>query len=127
MIRGRLVLWADSPLEAQVIMSFLEAADYVVDNLASPGYISHEKATFDAAVVVLDRWDSNLAQVMQQVRSLTGNRDLAIIAIASKYPEVEEEGMRILLRPVRLFELVQTVQEVIRLHLRDPLPSYRLD
>ncbi len=126
MIRGRLVLWADSALEAQVITSFLEAADYEVVNLAAPGYGSRHTGEFDVAIVVLDRWDSNLAEVSDRVRTLTENPNLPIITVAMKTPEPDEQGRLVLLRPVRLFELVRTVEEVIHSQSTEP-SSYRLE
>ncbi len=127
MIRGRLVLWADSVFEGQVITSFLEAADFQVDNLAAPGYIPHEPTGYDVAVVVLDRWDSNLALVSREIRAFTGNPSLPVIAIATRYPDGEDFRRRILLRPVRLFELVHTIQEVIHSQTQYPATSYRTE
>ncbi len=126
MIRGRLVLWADSALEAQVITSFLEAADYEVVNLTLPGFNSRQPGEFDVAIVVLDRWDSNLEQASERVRALTENRDLPIITIAMKNPSPDEPGRLVLLRPVRLFELVRTIEEVIRSRPPQPVSSARM-
>ncbi len=126
MIRGRLVLWADSAFEAQVITSFLEAADYGVINLAAPGYVHRETGEIDLAIVVLDRWDSNLEQASQHVQALTGNADLPIITISMKNPVPEDQARLVLLRPVRLFELVRTVEEVIRARQMQAVSGYRL-
>ncbi len=114
MIRGSILLWSVSPLELQVITSFLEAADYQVTGypeLAS-GSTSWPDTGFDAGVVITDRTDADLAEASALIRYAASNTALPIVLIGLD-PHCHDSKCRELVRPIRLFELVQTLEEVI--------------
>lgn len=112
MSRGNLVLWADSAFDAQIITSFLEAAEYQVDNLSAPGYVVRQGTDFDAAIVVLDHWDSQLDGITSELRTLAGDPKLPIIVITTN-PLAAPPGCNVLQRPILLFKLAETIHEVI--------------
>ncbi len=117
MIRGRLLLWADSVLEAQVVTSFLQAADYEVVNFgALPASNENSRLShFDLAVVILDRWDSSLDEISSEIRAAIGDSQLPIVAVSMRNPPEPDEHRFVLLRPIRLFELVHAIEHVIAL------------
>ena len=113
MIRGRIALWADSPIETQVIRSFLSAADYQVVNYFS--LLDHTKQDpghFDAGVIVLERWRTDLQRVRRAMRDRIRS-DLPIVAVVESPPSEKDVSSQLLLRPIRLFELTAATERAI--------------
>ncbi len=115
MVKGLLLLFAPSILEARIITSFLEAAEYqVVDFLALPSDDhSGNPLPFDAAVLVLDNEDTDLAAQLGLLRETARREQLPIVAVVTQNSSPPAEALRVLLRPIRLFDLVHAVDQAV--------------
>ncbi len=115
MIKGSLLLVAQSVLESRIITSFLEAADYEVTEflmLSAQGQPPRRRH-FGAAVLILENEDSDLVATSDLIRKVTQQEHLPIIVVATEAPAEATKGLRILLRPIRLFDLVHAVDEAV--------------
>ncbi len=115
MVKGFLLLFATSVLEARIITSFLEAAEYqVTEFLASPNNDhSRQPPQFDAAVLVLDNGDTELIDRSAMLRETAHRSELPIVSVMSHKPSKPIDGLHVLLRPIRLFDLVHAVDQAV--------------
>ncbi len=114
MITGSLLLVAHSALESQIITSFLEAADYQVADFGSWRQAAGPRLTdFDAAVLVIEDEDPDLAETCAQIRETTRQEHLPLVVVATQSPATPIGGLCILMRPIRLFDLVHTLEQII--------------
>ncbi len=113
MKKGTILLMADRAIEAQIIESFLEAADYTVRNFSGlpVSAESRSRAAVDAAVIVLDAPEANLAHTVHMVRSLAQIPDLPIVAVLSHAAADSMRNVRKMQRPIRLFDLADVVEQ----------------
>ncbi len=115
MVKGLLLLFAPSILEARIITSFLEAAEYqVIDFLALPSDDhSGNPLPFDAAVLVLDNEDTALTAKLGVLRETVRREQLPIVAVVTQNSSPPAGALRVLLRPIRLFDLVHAVDQAV--------------
>ena len=114
MTKGSLLLDARSALESQIITSFLEAADYQVADFTTWRQATDSRLTdFDAAVLVIENENTNLAETCVRVREMTQRPHLPLVMVTAQPPAHTIEGLAVLIRPIRLFDLVYTLDQVI--------------
>ncbi len=109
------MLAADSALESRIITSFLEAADYEVTDFStlSPGSTSRLPLPFDAAVLVVPPEEPDVENKSMLIRDRTHVEHLPIVAVMAQAPARSVEAVYVLVRPIRLFELVHAVDQAI--------------
>ncbi len=115
MVKGLLLLFATNVLETRIITSFLEAAEYqVTDFWALPaGDHSGPALSFDAAVLVLDNEDTDLTAKSAMLRETAHHKQMPVVAVMTQNPSQPVEAMHVLLRPIRLFDLVHAVDQAV--------------
>ncbi len=125
MVKGLLLLFATSVLEARIIASFLEAADYeVVDYSTIASSHPHSAPLyFDAAVLVLENGDANLIEKSALLRQAVHQDQLPIVAVTNQSPSQTVDSLRVLLRPIRLFDLVHSIDLAVEDSRRDRSPE----
>ncbi len=109
------MLISDSALESRIITSFLEAADYEVTDLSILSLTSPSRLTlpFDAAVLVASPGDSDVGAKCSLIRDRTRLEHLPIVAVMTQAPVRDVEAVYVLVRPIRLFDLVHAVDQVV--------------
>ncbi len=112
MAKGRLLLIAASALEGRIVISFLEAADYEVVDFSAFN-LSRTPRHFDTAILILDEPHTQLEEECAHLRETVGQDALPIIAVLPEPPAQNIDGLSVLLRPIRLFELTEAVQSAI--------------
>jgi hypothetical protein len=121
MTKGSLLLVATSALEARIIISFLEAADYGVTDISSLPSLNSSRlpVPVHAAIVVMENDDSSLAEVCNLIRRTTRRERLPIVAVVVHSPAQAPEALWVLERPIRLFDLAHAVDRAVAAARRD--------
>lgn len=112
MTKGKVLLWADNRLEGQIITSFLEAADFLVTSMVDTA-VTREARPFDIGVIIIDHSDSNLAELIRDLRERAEDQNLRIVAVVPTRPNEAYGNSNLLVRPIRLFELAGVIQETL--------------
>ena len=114
MTRGLLLLVARSALESRIIASFLEAADYQVADYTSLSLQANPQLMdYNAGVLVMENENSDLTEMCARVREFTHREGLPLVAVVTQPNAGPIEGLRVLVRPIRLFDLVRAVDQLI--------------
>jgi len=114
MLKGTILLWTDVPIEAQILGNFLRVEGYNVENFHSVyGNDNFQTVHGDLAILVVDDARINLRESCRQVRRLTQQAKLPILTILSSAPDETLENVRVMVRPIRLSELVKDVRQLM--------------
>jgi DNA-binding response OmpR family regulator len=114
MSKGTILLLTDRTLEGTIIENFLRTKGYETQNISSSHTSSPTKAIHaDVAILVLDDPRSNLTEACNDLRRLTQRPQLPMIAILPNALGETIVNVRVMVRPVRLFELADVVAQLI--------------
>ena len=131
MFKASVLLLSDRNLEARIIENFLQTAGYRVLNYSDSSLTPEpeQAARADAAVLALDDAHSSLEQSCDLLRKMAHAPNLPIVAVISAHDEPPRpqalhspstvEGVRVLVRPIRLFELAHSLEQALRDRPRD--------